>query len=163
MQKPAQPSYARLATAVIVPLVLLLAIFYSTNGDLSSLGAETLRLTAEATPEETAQADGSTRLAVTLKLTNRTGATIQLSANDPCKVLRWVVQAPEDVFVQSKGADCVPEPTSRPIASGETIERSETIALDTRRYKAGVTYTVFAQFYGQTATADFEVKTATAD
>ncbi len=154
MQRPARTSYVRLTTAMLVPLAALLALYYASGGDLSSLGGQSLRLTVDA-PSKVALSARATELPLTLKLTNRTGSTIQLSAADPCKVLRWALQAPGDRFIQSKGNDCQPDETARPIASGEVIERSETIRLDTARLKAGETYTVFVQFYGQDATASF--------
>lgn len=154
MSKPVRTSYARLAAAILVPLAVLLAVYYAANGDLSSFGGQTLRLTVDA-PSKVALSEGTTPVTLKLALTNRSGATVQLGAGDPCKVLRWAVQAPGDVFVQSKGADCTPEATSRPIASGEIIERTESIQLDSKRFQPGVTYTVFVQLYGQSATADF--------
>ncbi len=155
MEKPVRPSFARLAIAVAVPLIVLLAVYYAANGDLSNIGGRSLRLSAETPSSVTLATDGATPVTVTLTLTNRTAGVIQLGASDPCKVLRWVVQAPEDVFVQSKGSECGSDEMTRTIGSGETIERSETISLDTRRYTAGVTYTLFVQFYGQDATAQF--------
>lgn len=155
MQKPTRPSFARLALAIAVPLIVLLAVYYAANGDLSNLGGRSLRLTAQAPSSVTLAAEGPSTVTIALELTNRSGGPLQLGASDPCKVLRWAVQAPEDVFVQAKGNECGSDEMTRSIASGETIARSETISLDTRRYTAGVTYTVFIQFYGQDARAEF--------
>lgn len=154
MQQPVRTSYARLAAAILVPLAVLLAVYYAANGDLSSMGGQNLRLTLEA-PSDVTLTEDRTPVTLKLSLANRSGGSIQLSASDPCKVLRWVVQAAGDVFVQSRGSECTPEETSRVIASGETIERTETIQLDSRRFQPGVTYTVFVQLYGQSASAEF--------
>jgi hypothetical protein len=155
MQKPVRTSYTRLAAAIVVPLSLLLAVYYVTDGKLGDIGGDPMRLTAETPSEIALNPDGETAVELKLALTNRTGETIQLTAADGCKVVRWVVQAPGDVFVQSKGPDCVPEEPTRSLGSGETITRTETLLLDSRRYKAGETYTVFVQLWGEETTASF--------
>lgn len=157
MQKTVRPSYTRLAAAIVVPLSIIVLVYYLTDGKLGDMGGQALRLTVEAPSNVDLNAEGPTPLSLELTLTNRTGETAELSAEDPCKVLRWVVQAPDDVFVQAKGQDCVPDETNRRLASGEVIARAEGIGLDSRRYKPGVTYTVFVQFYGQGATAEFRI------
>ena len=144
---------------MLVPLSVLLAVYYALDGDLSSLGGKSLRLTLE-TPSTIALEGRVTALPLGVALANRSGSSIQLTAADPCKVLRWVVQAPGDAFVQSKGDACQPEEPVRPIASGETITLSETLPLVSTRYKPGVRYTLIVQYYGETATTDFSVTAA---
>lgn len=157
MEKPIKPSAGRLVAALFVPLAVLVAGYYAAKGEMGDLGGAALRLTLDVPSDVTIAAGRETPVDLTLALTNRTGQTMTLTASDPCKVLRWVVQSPGDVFVQSKGEECVPESKTREIASGEVIERRETIRLDNKRYKSGVTYTVFVQFYGQEGTARFSI------
>jgi len=146
-------SFTRLALALIVPLVVLLVAYQ--YRDKLDFGGDPLRLTAEAPSEIKLAANGPSALPLKLTLQERTGEIIQLSAADPCKVFRWAVQAPGDVFVQAQGQDCVPEEPQKRLGGGETIARSATLMLDTKRYKPGVTYTVFVQLWGEETTVDF--------
>ncbi|MFT3808673.1 MAG: hypothetical protein QM698_02020 [Micropepsaceae bacterium] len=145
MSAPVRPSAARLAVAVILPLAVFSAIYYSSGGNL---GGRELRLTAEG-PGEVAPAAGPVSVPLTLNLENRSGGAITLSAADPCKVFRWVVQKMDDTSVQSKGNACTPAETSRTIASGETFTHTETITLDGHRLEAGQSYKIIVQLYGQ--------------
>lgn len=151
-----KPSPGRLLAALIIPLGVMLAAYYASKGEMGDLGGPPVRLTIEGPSEVKLNAEGETALDLTLKLQNRTGDTAWLKAADACKALRWAVQAPGDVFVQAKGDACAPEETTRQLAGSAVLERKLTIPLESRRYKPGVAYTVFAQFYGYDATARFE-------
>ena len=153
MSKPIRPSAARLAVAVLIPLAVLAAVYYSTGGQI---GGTVLRLTAEMPSEVTLNAEGATSVDVKLALTNRSGKMERLSVADPCKVLRWVVQAPGEATVQSRGDRCASGPAQVDLAAGETLERVETLPLVGSRYTPGVRYTVYIDFYGQLAKAEFE-------
>lgn len=146
-------SFTRLALAIVVPLVILLAVYY--GGGLN-LGGDPTRLTAAVPGDVTLDASGTTKLPLKLSLLNRTGETITLRAADPCKVLRWVIQAPGEATIQSKGDACLSGETTVFLASGATVDRNETLPLETVRYVPGTTYTVYIDFYGYVAKAEFE-------
>ncbi len=156
MSSVPKPSPTRLLAALSVPLAVLIAAYYASKGQMGDLGGAPVRLTLAAPSEVTLRPEGETPIEVTLTLENRTGDAIWLKAADACKALRWAVQAPGDEFVQAKGDACLPEETSRQLEGSGALERKLTIPLDSSRYKLGVTYTLFAQFYGYEATARFE-------
>lgn len=154
MTTPVRPSAARLAIAVILPLAIFSAIYYATGGNI---GGATLRLTIEG-PGEIASAAGPIPIDLKVSLENRSGSAISLSATDPCKVFRWVVQKTDDTAVQSKGNACTPAETSRTLASGETLTHAETIVLDGHRLEAGQTYRIIVQLYGMDGMTEIEVR-----
>ena len=154
MSKPVRPSAARLAIAFILPLAVILAVYYASGG---KIGGDALQLRATTPEDITLASERTTPLALTVELTNRGGDVQRFSVGDPCKVLRWVIQAPGEATVQSRGDQCLSVPTDVSLASGETLQRSETLMLDNARYTPGVTYTVYVDFYGVVAKTDFTV------
>ncbi len=145
MTTPVRPSAARLAIAVVLPLAIFSAIYYSTGGNM---GGASVRLTVEG-PGEVAPAAGPIPIDLKVSIENRSGAALTLSAADPCKVFRWVIQKTDDTSVQSKGNACTPAETSRTLGSGETLTHAETIVVDGHRLEAGETYKIIVQLYGQ--------------
>ncbi|MBL9011167.1 MAG: hypothetical protein JNL56_08315 [Alphaproteobacteria bacterium] len=155
MSPPVKPSYRRLAIAILVPLTLLLVAWYASRGEFGDLGGARLRLTVAIEGPVTLSPRGQTAMEARLTLQNRTGSDIPLKVDGPCRVVRWVVQTMADDFVQSKGEACAPEPDTITIAAAQTIERRETILLDSARFKPGVSYRLTIQFWGETSSADF--------
>ena len=156
MSLQVKPSPGRLLAAIFVPLAVLAAAYYASKGQLGDLGGPPLRLTVRIDGPVALGPGPRTDLVATLTLENRTGDAIALRAADPCRVVRWVVQAPGETFVQSKGDACTPETDAATIDGASTVERREIVPLDTSRYKPGVTYTLVVQFWGQDASAEFE-------
>jgi hypothetical protein len=151
-------SFTRLALAVLVPLTIMLIVWQ--YRDQLDLGGDPVRLTAEIPSRIPLSDAGSTAVDLKLTLLNRTGDTMSLTAAEPCKVLRWVVQAPGEATIQSKGDKCLPGEPSVDLASGDVLTRTETLHLEGSRYTAGVTYTLYVDFYGHLAKAEFVAEKA---
>lgn len=98
----------------------------------------------------------TTPLPVVLRLVNKTDRIIDLTADGPCKIFRYVVTTPEGGFIQAvRRPEVCTETTDRAaIAENDTLEEIRQVPLDTARYSAGE-YVLRIKFWNYEGQARF--------
>lgn len=98
----------------------------------------------------------TTPLPVVLRLVNNTGGLIDLTADGPCKIFRYVVTTPDGGFVQAvrRPEACAENTTKSALAENDTLEEIRQVPLDTDRYQAG-DYVLRVKFWNYESEARF--------
>jgi hypothetical protein len=96
-------------------------------------------------------------LPIVLQLTNKTGADVELTATNSCKIFRYIITRIDETFIQAsgQGKDCTARPVSDLIEADTVMEDIQQIALDADRFKPG-THILSVRFWGYDATSTIE-------
>ena len=97
-----------------------------------------------------------------IKLKNNTGSDVQLEAESPCKILKWIVLAvPSMDLIQGRGGrevECPDQPIKQTIVPGQEIEEFYALELIPARYAAAGEYQAHIKYWGYTTIVPFAVK-----
>jgi hypothetical protein len=96
-----------------------------------------------------------------VKLKNNTSQDVDLEAESPCKILKWVVLNSALDLVQARGGkevECPDQPTHETLAPGKELEEFYALELTPSRFSASGDYQAHVKYWGYKAVVPFSVK-----
>lgn len=147
-----------LITTIICIIIFLGVALYLRDQNTISEGEIGLEL---GVPQNHAfvSAGGVVPLPVVVRLKNLTGSDMELKAENPCRVFRFIVTDRNGTFIQASGSapECEIQPSERIIIpDGQVIEEIKIVELDAKRFQEGA-YLIQAKFWGYVADETFNL------
>ena len=161
--RPGIFDWRRQVLQMVIFVAFIGALGYAVSKGSFDFMANEVTLTIE--PNRTVVDLGSSEppvIQLHIKLKNNTGKDVELEAESPCKILKWIVlAAPSMDLMQARGGkevECADQPIKHTLQPGQELEEFYAMELIPARYTTAGDYQAHIKYWGYKTVVPFQIK-----